>query len=130
MAVLVYSVVNRHMKRTSPGAFTRFAGAARVPADVKLVPGETIVGWYRNPSPWEQCLIVFTSHAFYYLEQLAGPIAAVSGHLLKGPGDPRGGDTRNLLALRMASGATAAVCVNNQAPLGSGTDQVSSAGTP
>jgi hypothetical protein len=68
MGVLVYSVVRRHMKHTSPGAFTRFDGSTEVPAELSLAPGETIVGWYRNPVPWQHCLIVFTSEAFYVVD--------------------------------------------------------------
>jgi len=68
MAVLVYSVVRRHMKRTSPGAFTRFDGSQEVPVQLQLAENETIVGWYRNPPPWEHYLIVFTSDAFYVVD--------------------------------------------------------------
>ncbi len=68
MAVLVYSVVRRHMKRTSPGAFTRYEEGAVLPVDVSPGPGETIVGWYRNPAPWQDAFIVFTSEAFYVVD--------------------------------------------------------------
>ena len=68
MAVLVYSVVKRHMKRTSPGAFTEYDGSTGMPVELALGPGETIVGWYRNPEPWQGCLIVFTSEAFYVVD--------------------------------------------------------------
>ena len=68
MPVLVYSVVRRHMKRTSPGAFTRYEEAGAPPLEVALSPGETVVGWYRNPTPWEDALIIFTSEAFYVVD--------------------------------------------------------------
>ena len=68
MATLVYSVVRRHMKRTSPGAFTRFDGASEPPVEVSLTHGETIVGWYRNPHPWQDNVIVFTSEAFIVVD--------------------------------------------------------------
>jgi hypothetical protein len=68
MNVLVYSVVRRHMKRTSPGAFTRLEGGAAVPVELSPNPGETIIGWYRNPAPWQESLVVFTSEAFYVVE--------------------------------------------------------------
>jgi hypothetical protein len=67
IAVLIYSVVRRYMKRTSPGAFTAFEGVSEVPASVALAPGETAIGLYRNPSPWRDSSILFTSTALYLL---------------------------------------------------------------
>jgi hypothetical protein len=66
MAVVVYSVVRRHMKRTS--GFTVHDGDTPPPASFALGPEETIIGWYRNPPPWEGNLIVFTSKALYFVE--------------------------------------------------------------
>ena len=68
MAVLVYSVVRRHMKKTSPGAFTVADATMETPAKLALGPGESVIGWYRNPPPWEQQVIVFTSEAFYLVD--------------------------------------------------------------
>jgi hypothetical protein len=68
MALLVYSLVRRHMKRTSPNAFTVFDGWAELPAKLKLAPDESVIGWYRNPPPWEHSLIIFTSAAFYVVD--------------------------------------------------------------
>lgn len=68
MAVLVYSVVRRHMKRTSPGAFTRSEDGAAPPVELSLSPDDTVVGWYRNPAPWQESFVVFTSQAFYVVE--------------------------------------------------------------
>lgn len=71
MPVLVYSVVRRHMKRTSPGAFTRYEEGAVLPSELaSLVTSaeERIVGWYRNPAPWQDALILFTSDAMYVVE--------------------------------------------------------------
>ena len=65
MAVLVYSVVRRNMKRTSDGAFTVFDGNGPLPLELSLASGESVVGWYQNPVPWERYLIVFTSEALY-----------------------------------------------------------------
>jgi hypothetical protein len=67
--VLVYSVVRRHMKRTSERAFTTFDGAGALPIELLLEPGETVVGWYQNPSPWERSVIVFTSEALYSVDE-------------------------------------------------------------
>jgi hypothetical protein len=33
--------------------------------ELSLSPSEAIVGWYRNPAPWQDVFIVFTSEAFY-----------------------------------------------------------------
>jgi len=68
MALVVYSVVKRHMKRTSPNAFTVFDGKTQLPMKLSLGPAESLIGWYRNPPPWENCLIVFTSAALYLLD--------------------------------------------------------------
>jgi len=65
IAVLVYSVVRRHMKRTSPGAFTMNDGKTAPPVTVELGPDEALVGWYRNPPPWENSVILFTSSALH-----------------------------------------------------------------
>lgn len=68
MGVPVYSVVRRHMKRTSDRAFTVFDGSEPLPLELSLAPGESVVGWYRNPAPWERNLIVFTSEALYLVD--------------------------------------------------------------
>jgi predicted dehydrogenase len=78
------------------------------------------VNWKTTQEAGGGALTLFTSHVFYYLEQLAGPIAALSARLLKSARDSRSGDTRNVLAMYLSSGATASVCVNNQAARGSG----------
>lgn len=65
MALVVYSLVRRHMKRTSPNAFTVFDGSNELPLKLSLAPDESVIGWYRNPPPWEHDLIIFTSKAFY-----------------------------------------------------------------
>ena len=56
------SVVLRHMRR-SP-YFHRREDASltigEITAQIPLQPGETIVGIYENPPPWEECRIVFT----------------------------------------------------------------------
>lgn len=69
MTPLVYSIVRRHMKQTSPGSFTDQRAGTAVPAQLPLASDETIVGWYQNPSPWERTLIVFTSEAFYSVDE-------------------------------------------------------------
>ncbi|HEY2404516.1 MAG TPA: hypothetical protein VGI10_00830 [Polyangiaceae bacterium] len=56
------------MKLTSPGAFTRIEDDAHVPVELSLAPNESVIGWYRNPAPWQHCLIVFTSEAFYVVD--------------------------------------------------------------
>jgi hypothetical protein len=69
MPVLVYSVVRRHMKRT--GRFVVFDTGCPIPTPVhvSMLPGETMVGWYRNPPPWENCWVVFTSEAIYMVDE-------------------------------------------------------------
>ncbi|WP_437805221.1 hypothetical protein [Sorangium sp. So ce1078] len=68
MGVLVYSVVRRHMKHTSPGAFMRYEDGAVLPVEFTPNRDETIVGWYQNPAPWQDTFIVFTSEALYIVD--------------------------------------------------------------
>jgi hypothetical protein len=71
------------MKRTSPGAFTVFDGTVEPPVKSSLAPNETVIGWYRNPPPWEHYVILFTSEAFYlvggeHVERI--PISDILGY--------------------------------------------------
>ena len=68
MTWITSSVVRRHMKRTSPGAFTPSDHKEQLPVALSLTNDESVIGWYRNPPPWETCLIVFTSEAFYIID--------------------------------------------------------------
>lgn len=63
MTGVKYSVVRRHMKHTS--AFTRCDSVADLPFKLTLPAGESLVGWYRNPPPWDDCVLVFSSDALY-----------------------------------------------------------------
>ncbi len=51
MALLTYPVVRRHMKGTS--GFTLCDEANDAPVNLSLTEGESVIGWYRNPAPWE-----------------------------------------------------------------------------
>ena len=63
MMVVFYSVVRRYMKHTSPGSFTRFVPGLECPVPLVLETNEELVGWYRNPAPFETSIVVFTSNA-------------------------------------------------------------------
>lgn len=65
MSGIFYSLVRRHMKLTSPEAFTKAEPDTVMPVDLQLAPTESVVGWYRNPLPWDTTLIVFTTEGFY-----------------------------------------------------------------
>jgi hypothetical protein len=65
MAAIFYSLVRRHMKLTSPGAFTRAEAGTSLPVEIQLEAGESVVGWYQNPPPREGTLIVFSTEAIY-----------------------------------------------------------------
>lgn len=73
MAKVVDSIVRRHMKRTS--RFTVFDGAQDIPFAVP--PEEKVIGWYRNPPPWEKEVVLFTWQAIWCLgdELVRLPIA-------------------------------------------------------
>lgn len=86
MTALVYSVVRRHMKHTSPGSFTRHKEGAALPVDLSASADETVVGWYRNPAPWQDSLIIFTSKALYVGE--AGQLERIAVSEVVGYEDP------------------------------------------
>lgn len=54
------------MKNSS--AFTTASLEAPLPLGLRLRPDEVVVGWYRNPPPWEDSWVVFTTKAIIYLE--------------------------------------------------------------
>ena len=80
MAVLVYSVVKRHMKRSS--AFV-VAGDAEPPHSISTSPSERLIGWYQNPPPWENYFIFFTSEAIHLVGKACierVPLEAIVGY--------------------------------------------------
>src|SRR5262249_39927842 len=66
MSLNTPSLVRRHMKR-SP-TFIPCDDLASLPLPLSLAPGEVLVGWYRNPPPWQTTIIIFTSLAVYVAE--------------------------------------------------------------
>lgn len=66
MSLNTSSVIRRHMKRSSN--FVLCDDTARLPVVVPLESGEGLVGWIRNPQPWEETVVVFTSLAMYVTE--------------------------------------------------------------
>lgn len=69
MAGPVDSIVRRNMKHTSAGSFlSQTADLERLKGGLELEEGEELVGLYRNPIPWAESLIVFSSMALYAVE--------------------------------------------------------------
>jgi hypothetical protein len=64
---LVESLVRRHMKLTSEGSFTRYPSDKPVPPHGELPADESLLGWYRNPAPWEDSVIMFTTRALIFV---------------------------------------------------------------
>jgi len=60
-------LIRRHMKR-SP-TFVLCETVADLPVSVSPGSDEAVVGWYENPSPWEDTVVVFTSLAIYVAEK-------------------------------------------------------------
>jgi len=58
---IIRSLVRRHMRDT--GAFTPAESTMHAPVVVNLDLGEELIGWYRNPPPWEQEFVLFTTDA-------------------------------------------------------------------
>lgn len=83
MALLLYSVIRRHMKHT--GRYFEGNGHAEAPVIPEMLPGESVIGWYRNPEPWDRCALVFTDMAIYSMEDrqvVRLPLADIVGYEL------------------------------------------------
>ncbi len=65
MALLIYSIIRRYMKET--GRYFE-PGSQQPPRLHGLLPGESLIGWYRNPEPWTECALVFTDRAIYSVD--------------------------------------------------------------
>jgi hypothetical protein len=66
MALVLYSVVRRHMKQT--GRYIEVGGDETPPAVSTLEEGESLFGWYRNPAPSSDAVIAFSDRAIYSIE--------------------------------------------------------------
>jgi hypothetical protein len=54
------------MKRT--GRYFELGGKAEAPIIPDIPLGEGLLGWYRNPEPWDACTIIFTDKAIYSVD--------------------------------------------------------------
>ncbi|WP_433927082.1 hypothetical protein AB3662_29095 [Sorangium cellulosum] len=61
MALIMSSVISRHLKHAE--AYVRWEGQA-IPVKFDC-NGEEIVGWYRNPHPFDGEYVIFTTAAVY-----------------------------------------------------------------
>jgi hypothetical protein len=66
MAFALYSVIRRHMKYT--GRYFELGSSAQAPVVAEMSPEEHLLGWYRNPAPWEDSVLVFTDEAIYSID--------------------------------------------------------------
>lgn len=66
MALLVAALIRRHLKHSS--AFTAHKDGSTEPSLANMKPGESLVGWYHNPAPWENASVAFTDKAIYTIE--------------------------------------------------------------
>ncbi len=73
MALVLYSVIRRHMKAT--GRYFEAGGEADPPPCPELAPNESLLGWYRNPEPWADSVILFTDRAIYSIGE--GAVVAI-----------------------------------------------------
>jgi hypothetical protein len=67
MALVLYSVIRRHMKAT--GRYFELKDGRACPVLASLPSGEDLLGWYENPAPWEESFIAFTDRAIYGIER-------------------------------------------------------------
>ncbi|MEZ4404807.1 MAG: hypothetical protein R3B06_32765 [Kofleriaceae bacterium] len=63
MTLMMPSLVRRHLKQSE--RFVRSEERDALPPGISIPPGEALVGWYRNPSPWDGDIVVFTDCALY-----------------------------------------------------------------
>lgn len=68
-----------------------------------------LVSWKTDPGEGGGALLSFASHSVHYLEWLAGPATRIRAVLGKAESDPRSGETRAVIDLDFASGASARV---------------------
>jgi hypothetical protein len=68
VALVLYSVIRRHMKAT--GRYVEAKAGVQCPVADYTRPGEELLGWYQNPEPWHASFIVFTDKAIYSVEGL------------------------------------------------------------
>ena len=68
MALLMYSLIRRHMKQTE--RFTVCSAEQPLPFSLD-VGSERVVGWYDNPEPWKGRRVVFTDGAIYVVDEAA-----------------------------------------------------------
>lgn len=65
----VYSIVRRNMKHTSDGAFLSSSEDLEPVRDLLVLEeGEGLVGLYRNPTPWADVRVAFSTKALYLIE--------------------------------------------------------------
>lgn len=67
MALLMYSVIRRHMKQTE--GFTVCNEEHPLPFAMD-VGSELVVGWYINPEPWKSIRVIFTDCAIYVVDEV------------------------------------------------------------
>ncbi len=66
MALMLYSILRRNLKNT--GRYFEPSQESEQPRPDGLDEDEVLLGWYRNPEPWENCVLVFTDRAIYSVE--------------------------------------------------------------
>jgi hypothetical protein len=67
MALLLYSVIRRHMKAT--GRYCEPTEEREPPCTSEIRLDESLLGWYRNPDPWQKCVLLFTDKAIYSVDE-------------------------------------------------------------
>ena len=81
MTLLFDSVVRRHMKDTS--GFVLYADGAALPVALTLEGNEKLIGWYRNPAPWHDSVLLFTTNAIWTFDGNAAerlPLREIAGY--------------------------------------------------
>ncbi|SRR6266542_2852923 len=64
MALVMSSVIRRHLKDAEA-----YVDARETPPPIQFdFKAEEVVGWYRNPPPWEEAYVAFTTSALYIFD--------------------------------------------------------------
>lgn len=67
MSLLIGSVIRRHLKPT--GRYSESTPTQEVVVPLDNIPSEErVIGWYKNPEPWDDVMIGFTEHSILNVE--------------------------------------------------------------
>jgi hypothetical protein len=119
MPLALRSVLRRHLGRHSPEHFREIVDGATCEWSAHVVNGESVLGEYRNPAPYERTTIVFTDRAIY---SFGDPVIRVALESISGHESPANKQTVTGLRIRTDEGFRFLRVSGPQPPRGSAKD--------